>query len=91
MKPILKRINKPEDQSFYLDEVVKPYFTDLWHFHPETEILYVREGFGIKYVGEGINSYYPADIAIICSNTQHVWSSNSDYVNPENKLRSSAI
>jgi AraC-like DNA-binding protein len=91
MKPIFEKINKPEDQSFYLEEVVKPYFSDLWHFHPEIEILYVREGFGIKYVGESINTFYPGDIAIVGSNTPHVWSCNSDYLNPDSKLRASAI
>ena len=59
MKPIFEKINKLEDQSFYLEEVNKPYFTDLWHFHPEIEILYVREGFGTRYVGDSISSFYP--------------------------------
>jgi AraC-like DNA-binding protein len=91
MKPIFEKISKPEDQSFYLEEVIKPYFTDLWHFHPEIEILYVREGFGAKYVGDSINSFYPGDIVIIGSNIPHVHVSNSDYLNPENNLQSSAI
>ena len=72
MKPIFEKINRPEDQSFYLEDITKPYFPDLWHFHPEIEILFVREGFGIKYVGDSINSFYPGDIVIIGSNTPHV-------------------
>ena len=91
MKPIFEKVNKLEDQSFYLEGVIKPYFTDLWHFHPEIEILYVREGFGTKYVGDSINTFCPGDIVIVGSNTPHVWSSNSDFLNPENKLISSAI
>lgn len=91
MKPRFEKINKPEDQSFYLEEVIKPYFTDLWHFHPEIEILYVREGSGSKYVGDSINSFYPGDITIIGSDTPHVHVCNSDYLCIENKLRSSAI
>jgi len=91
MKPIFEKINKSEDQSFYLEEVIKPYFPDLWHFHPEIEILYVREGNGTKYVGDSINPFYPGDIVIIGSDTPHVWACNSDYLNPENKLMSSAI
>jgi AraC-like DNA-binding protein len=91
MKPIFEKINKLEDQSFYLEEVNKPYFTDLWHFHPEIEILYVREGFGTRYVGDNISSFYPGDLVIIGSNTPHVWSSGSDFLNLENKLLSSAI
>jgi AraC-like DNA-binding protein len=91
MKPIFEKINKPEDQSFYLEEVSRPYFTDLWHFHPEIEILYIKEGFGAKYVGDSINTYFPGDIVIIGSNTPHVWSSNADFFNPENNLNSAAI
>jgi AraC-like DNA-binding protein len=91
MKPIFEKINKPEDQSFYLEEVIKPYFSDLWHFHPEIEILYVREGSGTKYVGDSINTFYPGDIVIIGSNTPHVHLCNSDYYNLENKLMSGAI
>jgi len=90
MKPIFEKINKLEDQSFYLEEVCKPYFIDLWHFHPEIEILYVREGFGTRYVGDNISSFYPGDLVIIGSNTPHVWSCSPDFLNPQNKLNCSA-
>lgn len=91
MKPIFEKINKLEDQSFFLEEVNKPYFIDLWHFHPEIEILYVQEGFGTRYVGDNISSFFPGDLVIIGSNTPHVWSSSADFLIPENKLLSSAI
>jgi AraC-like DNA-binding protein len=91
MKPIYKKITTPKDQSFYLNEVVKPYFPDPWHFHPEIEILYIREGFGTKYVGDSISPFYPGDIVIIGSNTPHAWSCNPDYLIPENKLLSSCV
>jgi AraC-like DNA-binding protein len=86
MKPIYEKINKQEDQSFFVEEVNRPHFTDLWHFHPEIEILYIREGYGTKYVGDSINSYFPGDIVIIGSNTPHVWSSDPEYVDAENNL-----
>jgi AraC-like DNA-binding protein len=91
MKPIFEKINKPEDQSFYLEEVTKPYFPDPWHFHPEIEILYVKEGYGIKYVGDSISPFFPGDLVIIGSDTPHVWSCSSDYLNLENNRISSAI
>jgi AraC-like DNA-binding protein len=91
MKPIFEKINKLEDQSFYLEEVNRPHFIDLWHFHPEIEILYVQEGFGTRYVGDSICSFYSGDLVIIGSNTPHVWSSGTDFLNPENNLASSAI
>lgn len=91
MKPIFEKINRPEDQSFYLEEVLKQYFTDPWHYHPEIEILYIREGSGSKYVGDSISSFNPGDIVIIGSNTPHVYLCNPEYSDPDNKLRSSAI
>jgi AraC-like DNA-binding protein len=91
MKPIFEKINKLEDQSFYLEEVNRSYFIDLWHFHPEIEILYVQEGYGTRYVGDSICSFYPGDLVIIGSNTPHVWTSGSDFLNPENNLTSRAI
>ena len=91
MKPIFEKVNKLEDQSFFLEEISKPYFIDLWHFHPEIEILYIKEGFGTKYIGDSINDFNPSDVVIIGSNTSHVWSCDAEYMNPHNKLMSSNI
>jgi AraC-like DNA-binding protein len=91
MKPVYKKINTPEDQSFYLKEFIGPYFPDPWHFHSEIEILYIKESIGTKYVGDSINPFYPGDIVIIGSNTPHLWLCNSDYLNPDNKLTSHAV
>ena len=91
MRPIFEKINKSEDQSFYLEEINQPYFTDLWHFHPEIEILYIKEGFGTKYVGDSFYPFSPGEVVIIGSDTPHVWSCNPDYLNPANNLKSSAI
>ena len=91
MRPIFEKFNTPDDQSFYLEEVVLPYFPDPWHFHTEIEILYVKEAYGTKYIGESIGSFNSGDVVIIGSDTPHVWESHSDYFNPENKLKSSAI
>ena len=90
MKPIFEKINTPDDQSFYLEDVVRPYFPDPWHFHPEIEILYIKEACGTKYIGDSISLFNPGDIVIIGSDTPHVWESASEYLNPENKLISSA-
>jgi AraC-like DNA-binding protein len=91
MKPIFEKINKQEDQSFYLEVVERPYFIDLWHLHPEIEILYINKGYGTRYVGDSISSFCDDDLVIIGANTPHVWSSHSDFHNQENKKTSSAI
>jgi AraC-like DNA-binding protein len=90
MRPIFEKIDKPDDQSFYVEEFDKPYFSDHWHFHPEIEILFVREGCGTKYVGDSISSFCPGEVVIIGSDTPHVWVSNSDHLIIENELMSRA-
>lgn len=91
MKPVFEKINKQEDHSFFIEEINRPYFTDQWHFHPEIEILYVIEGFGTRYVGDSIESFFPGDIVLVGANTPHVWASNQEYMNPENNLVTKGI
>ena len=91
MKPIFEKINTPDNQSFYLEEVIRPYFPDPWHFHSEIEILYIKDAYGTKYIGESIDSFKQGDVVIIGSDTPHLWESHPNYLIPENKLMSSAI
>lgn len=91
MKAIYEKINRTEDQSFYLEVVSKPFFPDPWHFHPEIEILYIKEGHGTRYVGDSINTYSPGDIVIIGPTTPHVYSSDPVYLSPHSNLVSTAI
>lgn len=91
MKPIFKVINKPTNQSFYMEEVNEPYFPDLWHYHPENEIIYIQNGYGVKYVGDSINRYSPGDLTFIGSQTPHVFSSDARYLKPKSHLKSRAI
>lgn len=91
MRPIFEKFDKPEDQSFYLEEFVNPYFPDPWHFHTEIEILYIKEASGTRYIGDSIGLFRPGDLVIIGSNTPHVWESHPDYLNPEYQLLSTAV
>jgi AraC-like DNA-binding protein len=91
MNPIFEKINKPDNQSFYLEEVIRPYFPDPWHFHREIEILYIRDAYGTKYIGDSIGLFSQGDVVIIGSDTPHLWASDSVYSNPGNQLMSNAV
>lgn len=91
MKPIYEKVNRPKDQSFFLEEVTKPYFPDPWHYHPEVEILYIKNGSGTNYVGDSVNTFYPGDLVIVGSNVPHVWSCSPEYLKSDSELLSSAI
>jgi AraC-like DNA-binding protein len=91
VKAIFEKFNKPNDQSFYFEEVITPYFPDPWHFHNEIEILYLKNAYGTRYIGDSIGLFNQGDVVIIGSDTPHVWESHSDFSNPENNLTSCAI
>ncbi|TLX78112.1 AraC family transcriptional regulator [Labilibacter sediminis] len=86
MQPIPEKINKPDNQSFFFKIVEEKHFSAPWHVHPEVEIFLVIEGKGTRYVGDGIDHFAPGDLAIIGSETPHVWSSNKITQDGNDKL-----
>lgn len=60
-------------------EAEVPFFDVPWHFHPETEILYVEKSTGLRFVGDHSESFEAGDIGMIGSNLPHVWKSDSIY------------
>ncbi len=60
-------------------EAEVPFFDVPWHFHPETEILYIEKSTGLRFVGDHSESFEAGDIGLIGSNLPHVWKSDSIY------------
>ena len=60
-------------------EAVVPCFDVPWHFHPETEILYIEKSTGLRFVGDHSESFEAGDIGMIGSNLPHVWKNDSFY------------
>lgn len=47
-----------------------------WHYHPETELVYVEASRGIRHVGKDISKFTDHDLLLIGSNVPHL---NFDY------------
>ena len=63
------------------------YFTYPWHFHSEYEIIYIREGHGIRFVGNSIEKYKDGDIIMMGSNLPHCMKSDEAYFSGDENLR----
>jgi len=50
-----------------------------WHFHPETEILFIEKSRGSRFVGDHLEPFEEGDIGLIGPNLPHVWKSDSIY------------
>lgn len=73
MKPLPAEISKSFQSSLAIVEYDKPYFNTPYHFHPELELVYVKEGFGRRIVGEKLEDFYPGDLILLGANLPHVW------------------
>lgn len=50
-----------------------------YHYHPETEIIYVEKGSGTMFVGDHSESFREGDVGMIGPNLPHVWKSDPVY------------
>ena len=76
MKIQLENISPDKNSSFRL--LLNPRLNDLfyWHFHPEYELVYIKNADGTRHVGEHISQYEGSDLVLIGSNIPHL---NFDY------------
>ena len=56
-----------------------PYLDIPFHFHPETEIMYMEKGSGTRFVGDHSEPFSQGDICLIGPNLPHVWRSDPVY------------
>ena len=42
-----------------------------WHYHPEVELVYIKEGFGKRYVGNHISKFQDGDLILMGPNIPH--------------------
>mgnify|MGYP001542780175 FL=1 len=64
-----------------------PYFTYPWHFHTEYEVIYVKEGTGMRFVGNNAEKYADGDIILLGSDLPHYMKSDDVYQKEGSTLR----
>jgi YesN/AraC family two-component response regulator len=89
MKPLLFKIPIPIGQSFSLRTDISKNFRSEWHYHPEIEIIYFREGSGTALIGNSITLFKKDDFFILGPNLPHMF--KSDKQDDEDESISEAI
>jgi len=79
MDVLYEKLPKSSEYSINYLEVEVPCLDVPWHYHPETEIIYVEKGTGSRFVGDHSESFGPGDIGLIGPNLPHVWKSDPIY------------
>lgn len=90
-KPLFTHIGQSPQQQLIVVERHVPYFSTPFHFHPECELVYIKEGKGKRIVGDSVEFFYEGDLVFLGSNIPHVWYSDEDYYKDDSELQSRAI
>ena len=87
MKPqLLKRNRKDYLESISFQHFQAPHFLDLWHYHPELELVYIVRGNGNCFIGDAIEGFGPGTLVLLGSNLPHSWINDQKYFQVESKL-----
>lgn len=79
MKILQTEITPAHNSHISVVERNEPYFKSPFHYHPEIELVYIRESYGKRVIGDKIEPFYPGDLVLVGSNLPHVWLSDESF------------
>ncbi|MEO9805360.1 MAG: AraC family transcriptional regulator [Reichenbachiella sp.] len=79
MKVLPFKIPKTDDSSFRVQVDQMPYFYDILHQHPESQITLIVNGHGTVIQGDYIGNFQAGDVYIFGANVPHVLKSDPVY------------
>ncbi|MEM8508309.1 MAG: AraC family transcriptional regulator [Bacteroidota bacterium] len=81
-----KLSSKSLENSFVDFWVSSPAFGFHWHYHPEIEICFVKQGRGKRIIGESIEDFDDGDLVLVGSNVPHSWISDEQFNRSEKNM-----
>lgn len=67
------------------------YFSPLWHFHSEYELVYIENSFGKKFIGDHIGKFKSGDLYFIGNRLPHMWVNDNSYFQKDSKKFASSL
>ncbi|MDR6844712.1 AraC family transcriptional regulator [Flavobacterium granuli] len=68
-----------------------PFFQSPFHSHPELELVYIKESYGKRIVGNSVEQFVSGDMVFLGSDIPHVWLNDEIYYKGINTLKAEAI
>jgi len=73
LKPLFRKINDASGYSFSFIEESPPLFETPWHFHPEYELIYIKNSSGNRFMGDHIADFDNNELILVGPNIPHFW------------------
>jgi AraC-like DNA-binding protein len=67
------------------------FFQSPFHSHPELELVYVKESFGKRIIGNSVMPFEPGDMVFLGSDLPHIWLNDEMYYQGISTLKANAI
>ncbi|MFD2742091.1 MULTISPECIES: AraC family transcriptional regulator [Sphingobacterium] len=68
-----------EQQSFQIRKDRIPQYHQIWHYHEELELIYIKQGLGTFFIGDCIQRFEHGACVLIGKNVPHYWHFDEDY------------
>jgi len=85
MKAQLLKVFNGLSHSFTIREDIGLQANKNWHYHPEIEMIQIKQGEGTHFIGDSIKRFKAGDIFLIGSNLPHFFRFDDVYFQPNNK------
>lgn len=69
----------------------EPFFQSPFHSHPELELVYIKESYGKRIIGNSVEPFMSGDMVFLGSDIPHVWLNDEIYYKGINTLNAQAI
>ena len=68
-----ERVPRDSSTAITVRDIAHSHFSYPWHYHPESEIILIVAGRGLRYVGDSIGEFEPGDLCLVGGGTPHCW------------------
>lgn len=76
---------------FSVMEREESFFSAPLHVHPEYELVYIKESYGKRIVGNHIESFEAGDMVLIGPSLPHIWINDDSFINGQAVTRAKAV
>jgi AraC-like DNA-binding protein len=73
MKPQLLKLTHDLVHSFSIRRDTVPCINNHWHYHPEIELIYFKNGNGTQFIGDSVRRFQSGDVVLVGSFLPHRW------------------
>lgn len=88
---LYQQLSRGEERTISTLVVEIPHLVVPWHYHPETEIIFIEKSSGTRFVGDHSEPFTEGDVGLVGSNLPHVWQNDAIYKKNQEGLYARAL